>query len=182
LFRHLLLQIGGANIDNPPPSSALAEERTPPLASPPCGGARFADARSPRGRSLSSPARDLPTLAAHAPVRLRCTPPKHFQEAGLTQFSDGLHMLHPVQTARYLRMHRFLTADEGLRGDTSLASKSGDAERACAPRLARWSTIAQVNRARRYGTKVARVGAFDGEDAWESARCLSPTGAKSPFA
>jgi len=41
LFRHLLLQIGGANIENPPPPSSLAEERTPPLASPPCGGARF---------------------------------------------------------------------------------------------------------------------------------------------
>jgi hypothetical protein len=26
---------------SPPPSSALAEERTPPLATPPCGGARF---------------------------------------------------------------------------------------------------------------------------------------------
>jgi hypothetical protein len=41
LFRHLLLQIGGANIENPPPSSSLAEETTPPLAPPPCGGARF---------------------------------------------------------------------------------------------------------------------------------------------
>jgi hypothetical protein len=40
LFRHLLLQIAGANIENPPPSS-LAEETTPPLPSPPCGGARF---------------------------------------------------------------------------------------------------------------------------------------------
>jgi hypothetical protein len=39
VFRHLLLQIGGANIENPPPS--LEEETTPPLASPPCGGARF---------------------------------------------------------------------------------------------------------------------------------------------
>jgi len=29
LFRHLLLQIGGANIENPPPPSSLAEERTP---------------------------------------------------------------------------------------------------------------------------------------------------------
>jgi hypothetical protein len=27
LFRHLLLQIGGANIENPPPSSSPAEER-----------------------------------------------------------------------------------------------------------------------------------------------------------
>jgi hypothetical protein len=26
VFRHLLLQIGGANIENPPPSSSLAEE------------------------------------------------------------------------------------------------------------------------------------------------------------
>jgi len=26
LFRHLLLQIGGANIENPPPSSSFAEE------------------------------------------------------------------------------------------------------------------------------------------------------------
>jgi hypothetical protein len=34
--------------------------RTPPLAPPPCGGARFSDARSPRGRSCSYPAaRDL---------------------------------------------------------------------------------------------------------------------------
>jgi hypothetical protein len=32
LFRHLLLQIGGANIEDPPPSSSLAEERTPLLA------------------------------------------------------------------------------------------------------------------------------------------------------
>jgi hypothetical protein len=31
---------------HPPPSSSLAEETTPPLASPPCGGARFPDARS----------------------------------------------------------------------------------------------------------------------------------------
>jgi hypothetical protein len=40
LFRHLLLQIGGANIENPPTSSSLAEERTPPLAPPLQGGAR----------------------------------------------------------------------------------------------------------------------------------------------
>jgi hypothetical protein len=46
LFRHLLLQIGGANIENPPTSSSLAEERTPQLASPQHGGARFSDARS----------------------------------------------------------------------------------------------------------------------------------------
>ena len=36
---------------DPPPSSSLAEERTPLLAPPPCGGARFADARSPRDPS-----------------------------------------------------------------------------------------------------------------------------------
>jgi hypothetical protein len=54
LFRHLLLQIGGANIENPPPSS-LAEEKTArqcPLLAPlaetgaraslaPCDGARL---------------------------------------------------------------------------------------------------------------------------------------------
>jgi hypothetical protein len=34
LFRDLLLQIGGANIENPPSSSSLAEERRTP-------GARF---------------------------------------------------------------------------------------------------------------------------------------------
>jgi hypothetical protein len=34
LFRHLLLQIGGANIENPPPPPSLAEERTPLFA--PC--------------------------------------------------------------------------------------------------------------------------------------------------
>ena len=39
LFRHLLLQIGGANIENPPPSS-LAEERAHPLAPPHYGGPR----------------------------------------------------------------------------------------------------------------------------------------------
>ena len=31
---------------SPPPSSSLAEERTPLLAPPPCGGARFSDARN----------------------------------------------------------------------------------------------------------------------------------------
>jgi hypothetical protein len=46
LFRQLLLQIGGANIGNPPTSSSLAEERTPPLAPPQHGGARFSDARN----------------------------------------------------------------------------------------------------------------------------------------
>jgi hypothetical protein len=35
VFRHLLLQIGGANIENPPPSSSLAPDRAPPC----CGGA-----------------------------------------------------------------------------------------------------------------------------------------------
>jgi hypothetical protein len=29
VVRHLLLQIGGANIENPPPWSSLAKERTP---------------------------------------------------------------------------------------------------------------------------------------------------------
>jgi hypothetical protein len=38
LFRHLLQQIGGANIENPPPS--LAKERTPLLAPPPVGSPR----------------------------------------------------------------------------------------------------------------------------------------------
>src|SRR4029450_12037286 len=37
----LLLQIGGANIENPPLSSSLGEGTTPLLALPPCGGARF---------------------------------------------------------------------------------------------------------------------------------------------
>jgi hypothetical protein len=32
LFGHLLLQIGGANIENPPTLSSLAEEKAPPLA------------------------------------------------------------------------------------------------------------------------------------------------------
>jgi hypothetical protein len=35
LFRPLLLQIGGANIADPPPSSSLVEERTPLLTPPP---------------------------------------------------------------------------------------------------------------------------------------------------
>src|SRR5829696_6351660 len=35
IVRHLLLQIGGANIENPPPSSSLAPDRAPPC----CGGA-----------------------------------------------------------------------------------------------------------------------------------------------
>jgi hypothetical protein len=52
LFRHLLLQIGGANIENPPSSSSLAEERTPPLAPPPCAGARF-PTLAPRLKSCS---------------------------------------------------------------------------------------------------------------------------------
>jgi hypothetical protein len=46
LFRHLLLQIGGANIENPPTSSSLAEEE------------RL------RSLLLSPAARDFPTLAA----------------------------------------------------------------------------------------------------------------------
>jgi hypothetical protein len=41
LFRQLLLQIGGANIDNPPTSSSLADETTRLLAPPPHGGARL---------------------------------------------------------------------------------------------------------------------------------------------
>src|SRR5215203_1200368 len=46
LFRRLLLQIGGANIENPQTSS-LADETTRLLTPPPPhGGERFADARS----------------------------------------------------------------------------------------------------------------------------------------
>jgi hypothetical protein len=41
LFRQLLLQIGGANIENPPTSSSLADEMTRLLAPPPHGGARL---------------------------------------------------------------------------------------------------------------------------------------------
>jgi hypothetical protein len=46
LSRQLLLQIGGANIENPPTSSSLADETTRLLTPPPHGGAPFADARS----------------------------------------------------------------------------------------------------------------------------------------
>jgi hypothetical protein len=46
LFRHLLLQIVGANIENPPTSSSLAEEK------------RL------RSLLLSTAARDFPTLVA----------------------------------------------------------------------------------------------------------------------
>jgi hypothetical protein len=46
LFRHLLLQIGGANIENPAPSSSLAEEE------------RLRSSSSVRRRAIS------PTLAA----------------------------------------------------------------------------------------------------------------------
>jgi hypothetical protein len=41
LFRQLLLQIGGANIENPPTSSSLADETTRLLAPPPHGGTRL---------------------------------------------------------------------------------------------------------------------------------------------
>jgi hypothetical protein len=37
-----------------PPPSSFAEERAPLLSPPPCGGARFADARSPRDRCSPS--------------------------------------------------------------------------------------------------------------------------------
>jgi len=46
LFRHLLLQIGGANIENPPTSSSLADDEACLLPPPQHGGARFSDARS----------------------------------------------------------------------------------------------------------------------------------------
>jgi hypothetical protein len=45
LFRHLLLQIGGANIENPPPSSSLAEEERSARYFSVRRRARFADAR-----------------------------------------------------------------------------------------------------------------------------------------
>jgi hypothetical protein len=53
--------------------------------------ARFADARS--------------HVAALGPLRLL--------KPGLTQLSGGLHMLQPVQTAKNLCIHRFLTSREG---------------------------------------------------------------------
>ena len=62
MFCHLLLQIGGANIENPPTLSSLAEERTPPLTPPQHGGARFPDARSRKPRA--SLAVDLELLEA----------------------------------------------------------------------------------------------------------------------
>jgi hypothetical protein len=95
---------------------------------PPCGGARFSDARRPRSRSLS----DLsPPWTPH-----------HLQEPGLAQVSDGLHMLQRMQTARNLRIHRFLTRDEGLRDEVARRHQAGVRERqcranACALRLAR---------------------------------------------
>jgi hypothetical protein len=64
LFRHLLLQIGGANIENPTPSSSLAKERTPPLSPPPCAGARLPTLAAcgailtRRGRQRRIPERD----------------------------------------------------------------------------------------------------------------------------
>jgi hypothetical protein len=54
LFRHLLLQIGGANIENPPPSS-LAEERQ-------VRSLVVQDSGAPAW--LRAAARDSPTLAA----------------------------------------------------------------------------------------------------------------------
>jgi hypothetical protein len=53
LFRRLLLQIGGANIENPPLSSSLSEERTPQLA-PPLRRRAIPDARSPHHGTLVS--------------------------------------------------------------------------------------------------------------------------------
>jgi hypothetical protein len=62
LFRHLLLQIGGANIENPPPSSSLAEEER--LRS-------FRVHCSLRSLRLALRERRLPTLAACGSLRLR---------------------------------------------------------------------------------------------------------------
>jgi hypothetical protein len=144
--------------------------------------ARFADARS--------------HVAALGPLRLL--------KPGLTQLSGGLHMLQPVQTAKNLCIHRFLTSDEGCATTPCGRQRAAmDSKRVCA--LARWDCPPllrsirladtaldvpghQVGDSRLVGgrppsaTRVARVGVFDGEDAWESARCLSPTGAKSPSA
>jgi hypothetical protein len=109
-------------------AAVVAEERTPLLSPPPCGGARFSDARRPRSRSLS----DLsPPWTPH-----------HLQEPGLTQVSDGLHMVQRMQTARNLRIHRFLTGDEGLRDEVARRHQAGVREgqliaNACALRLAR---------------------------------------------
>ena len=44
--RSCVLQLLAHRAWEPLPSSSLAEERTPPLTPPPCGGARFPDARS----------------------------------------------------------------------------------------------------------------------------------------
>jgi len=46
LFRQLLLQIGGANIENPPRPSSLAEERTPASRSFSVRRRAISDARS----------------------------------------------------------------------------------------------------------------------------------------
>jgi hypothetical protein len=102
---------------DPPPSSALAEEER--LCS----------------LLLRAAARDLPTLAAHVAALSRgrraiCRPsqpaqplplrplasldPHHLWKPGLTQVSAGLHGLQPAQSARNLRIHRFLTSGEGL--------------------------------------------------------------------
>jgi len=71
LFRHLLLQIGGANIENPPPPS-LAPDRAPPC----CGGAsrhafrrrattkKAASRRDPQRAGASNQNEETPPLAS----------------------------------------------------------------------------------------------------------------------
>jgi hypothetical protein len=73
--------------------------------------ARFADARS--------------HVAALGPLRLL--------KPGLTQLSGGLHMLQPVQTAKNLCIHRFLTSDEGCATTPCGRQRAAmDSKRVCA--------------------------------------------------
>jgi hypothetical protein len=58
---------------NPPPSSSLAEERTPPLARPPCAGA-ITDARSSRSAGANSSA--LRVSRAESGYGARQPPPR----------------------------------------------------------------------------------------------------------
>jgi hypothetical protein len=85
--------------------------------------------------------RSQPTCCC-LPTRRRLARAPYLLKPGLTQVSDGLHMLQRMQTARNLRIHRFLTRDEGLRDEVARRHQAGVRERqcranACALRLAR---------------------------------------------